>query len=179
MADVTITGLNNLTPSNNTYVPISNGTTTGKAIYNPVPVGGIIMWSGSVASIPTGWALCNGQNGTPNLQDRFIVGAGSAYNPNDVGGVNTVTPTGTVGNTTLTIDQIPSHSHVIAGFYQNNVAARASAQIGIFSQNQAELAENRNTNSTGSGNAHTHTFTGVSQTNMPPYYALAYIMRTI
>lgn len=177
MADVTITGLNDLAPSTNTYVPISNGSTTGKAIYNPVPVGGIIMWSGSIASIPSGWALCNGLNGTPDLRDRFIVGAGTTYSPNNAGGSSTVTPAGTVGNTTLTIDQIPSHSHGISGYYQNNVEPAATAQIGIFSVPTNPLT--RNTNSNGGGGAHTHSFTGTSQTNIPPYYALAYIMRTI
>ena len=44
-----------------------------------VPVGGIIMWSGATNNIPSGWALCDGNNGTPNLQDKFIVGAGSSY----------------------------------------------------------------------------------------------------
>ena len=64
MADVTISGLPNLTPSANTYIPLSNGTTTGKALTNSLPgitpIGGIIMWSGTIASIPSGWALCNG-----------------------------------------------------------------------------------------------------------------------
>ena len=44
-----------------------------------IPKGGIIMWSGATTAIPQGWALCDGTNGTPNLRDRFIVGAGSTY----------------------------------------------------------------------------------------------------
>ena len=51
-----------------------------------VPVGGIIMWSGATNNIPTGWALCDGQNGTPNLQDKFIVGAGNTYAVDATGG---------------------------------------------------------------------------------------------
>ena len=57
--------------------------------YSPlygVPKGGIIKWSGAVADIPGGWALCDGTNGTPDLRNRFIVGAGDTYNPNDTGG---------------------------------------------------------------------------------------------
>jgi hypothetical protein len=98
------------------------------------PQGGIIMWSGPVASIPSGWLLCNGANGTPNLQDRFILGAGgTAYNPGEVGGSTSVTTTLngahdhsatlvasgahnhniTVNNHALTLDQIPPHSHTI------------------------------------------------------------------
>jgi hypothetical protein len=55
---------------------------------NGVPKGGIIMWSGGVNQIPEGWALCNGQNGTPDLRDRFIVGAGSGYAVGATGGIN-------------------------------------------------------------------------------------------
>src|SRR5690606_19832012 len=67
-----------------------------------IPVGGIIMWSGSIASIPAGWALCDGTNGTPDLRDRFIVGAGGSYAVGETGGAAQVT---------LTVDEIPAHSH--------------------------------------------------------------------
>lgn len=67
-----------------------------------MPAGAIILWSGSEASIPTGWLLCDGTNGTPNLQDRFVVGAGNSYNPGDTGGANSVT---------LTSNQMPNHTH--------------------------------------------------------------------
>jgi hypothetical protein len=53
---------------------------------NQVPSGCILMWSGSIASIPTGYYLCNGQNGTPNLQDSFVVGAGNTYGVGNNGG---------------------------------------------------------------------------------------------
>jgi len=185
MADVTITGLNALAPSTNTYVPISNGSTTGKAIYNPVPVGGIIMWSGSIASIPSGWALCNGQTVdnqvTPNLQDRFIVGAGSAYAPSNTGGASAVTPAGTVGDTTLTTAQIPAHSHSTLIKTCGSEVAGYGLQAGSGSfQNRIYVTGGSTaTSSTGSDGSHNHTFTGTSQTNLPPYYALAYIMRTV
>ena len=48
--------------------------------------GGIALWSGSIASIPTDWALCDGTNGTPDLRNKFVVGAGDSYNPADAGG---------------------------------------------------------------------------------------------
>lgn len=69
-----------------------------------VPTGMIAMWSGSIANIPAGWALCNGTNGTPNLQNRFVVGAGDTYAVGTIGGVNAVT---------LDETQIPSHTHTI------------------------------------------------------------------
>ncbi|MDR9392671.1 MAG: hypothetical protein RI554_11670, partial [Trueperaceae bacterium] len=60
------------------------------------------MWSGSVVSIPSGWLLCDGTNGTPDLRDRFIVGAGGAYTVNDTGGADSVQLSGS---------EMPSHSH--------------------------------------------------------------------
>ena len=64
--------------------------------------GMIILWSGSTANIPSGFVLCNGSNSTPDLRNRFVVGAGSTYSPGNTGGANTVT---------LSTAQIPSHSH--------------------------------------------------------------------
>jgi microcystin-dependent protein len=72
------------------------------SILYAVPAGVITMWSGSVASIPLGWVLCNGSNGTPDLRDRFVVGAGNNYSVNATGGADSVT---------LTTNQIPSHTH--------------------------------------------------------------------
>ncbi len=54
-----------------------------------IPPGFIAIWSNSIASIPPGWTFCNGANGTPDLRDKFIVGAGSTYNPDDIGGNTT------------------------------------------------------------------------------------------
>ena len=63
-----------------------------------VPTGFIGMWSGSASTIPTGWALCDGTNGTPNLTDRFILGAGKAYQPGATGGTATATPSVAAGS---------------------------------------------------------------------------------
>jgi microcystin-dependent protein len=67
-----------------------------------MPAGGIIMWSGSTASIPTGWLLCDGTNGTPNLQNRFIVGAGDTHAPGATGGAD---------STSLAETNLPTHTH--------------------------------------------------------------------
>lgn len=76
------------------------------AAYN-VPRGAIVMWSGSVTQLPTGWVLCNGLNGSPNLQGKFIVG----YNPNDPE-YNGIGNTGGSDYVTLGIDQMPAHNHI-------------------------------------------------------------------
>lgn len=92
---------------------------TGGSQASVVPRGGIILWSGSIASIPTGWQLCDGTNGTPDLRNRFIVCAGDTYAVNDTGGTaqypqndtsvnNTVhTPGVTVCQDNPVVDVIP------------------------------------------------------------------------
>lgn len=70
-----------------------------------MPAGAIIMWSGSIASIPAGWKLCDGTSGTPDLRDRFIVGAGNGYTPGDTGGAASVA---------LSAAQMPAHSHSLS-----------------------------------------------------------------
>ena len=156
-----------------------------------IPIGGIIIWSGSTSSIPSGWAFCDGSNGTPDLRDRFIVGGGGSYVQNSTGGTNSVT---------LNTTQIPSHSHTgntnSAGSHRHHTVRHAqdnggSNSIAYDSQNgysdqyvlqgHSSTANKWNTNSTGS---HTHTLNinntggGQSHENRPPYYALAYIIRT-
>lgn len=70
-----------------------------------IPSGVILLWSGSIASIPSGWVLCNGANSTPDLRDRFVVGAGTSYAVNATGGANTVT---------LDATMIPAHTHSLS-----------------------------------------------------------------
>ena len=90
-----------------------------------VPTGCILLWSGSTTSVPSGWALCNGQTvakvdgsgnvTTPDLTNKFVVCAGTSYAVGATGGAASNTPTITVTNqaVTLTSNQMPSHSHVI------------------------------------------------------------------
>lgn len=146
------------------------GDTFGSKSSGTVPVGGIIMWSGSTA--PTGWALCNGQNGTPDLRDRFIVGSGSNYSIGATGGANTVT---------LTVNQMPSHNHPItdpghfhsAGPFvpggQSSVGGGGGVSSGAITLN----TDTKQTGITGTNNAGG----GQAHENRPPYYALAFIMR--
>lgn len=81
-----------------------------------LPVGIIALWRGSIATIPTGWNLCDGTNGTPDLRDLFILGAGSTYNPGDTGGSATHTHTGTTDGHTHTISGPPDFWQSGAGF---------------------------------------------------------------
>lgn len=98
-----------------------------------VPVGLIAMWSGSAANIPSGWALCNGQNGTPNLTNRFIVAAGGDYAVGDTGD-----------------GSIPSHSHG-AG-----TLAAASGGAHTHTASSGSAGAHTHSGSTNSTGAHTH-----------------------
>ncbi|PKM69186.1 MAG: hypothetical protein CVU95_00975 [Firmicutes bacterium HGW-Firmicutes-2] len=143
-----------------------------------VPVGVITMWSGSIASIPDGWALCDGTNGTPNLRNRFIVGAGSSYVVNATGGLDSVS---------LTVAELASHNHVAStnttGSHYHKLANSGSAgTIAGRSDLVAYNSINANMRTSTDGD-HSHTVTinnegsGASHENRPPYYALAYIMK--
>jgi hypothetical protein len=137
-----------------------------------VPRGGIVMWSGSASAIPAGWWLCDGANGTPNLVNRFVVGASGTYAVGATGGsadaiVVAHTHTGTTASDGI-------HSHTLPGQYlQNNAAGGGIASgSGVGVGTATDLA-----------GTHTHTFTtdstGASgvNANLPPYYALCFIMR--
>jgi microcystin-dependent protein len=161
---------------------VSEVVTAGEFVgHGTIPLGGIIMWNGT--SVPDGWVLCNGGNGTPDLRGRFIVGTGQStatdlretvnpsYSIGDKGGYNRYA---------LLTNEMPSHNHTalygrgvrhndsgenytpISGFDKGNVT-----QISTAARSQRD-GDGGQTNDTGSGYAHE---------NRPPYYALAFIMR--
>jgi microcystin-dependent protein len=137
-----------------------------------VPIGGIIMYYGATSDIPEGWALCNGDvydtttgKRTPDLRDRFIIGAGHNYAQNITGGSTTKT---------LAAANLPGHTHSYAdnGFTADN---RNAATIALNNTgwlgNPTSPVPTRNTDS-GSG------LNNTAFDIMPPYFALAFIMRT-
>jgi len=121
------------------------------------PSGGIIMWSGSVSNIPNGWTLCDGTDGAPDLQDRFVVGAGSQYAVGDTGGSDEVT---------LTEAEMPSHNHTIDATDSNDTGGSGSNHAKTVPTSGLEYTYN--SGSVGSDQAHE---------NRPSYYAVAYIMK--
>ncbi len=140
-----------------------------------VPAGVIVIWSGSIVNIPDGWALCDGSNGTPDLRDRFIVGAGSSYSVGATGGsISHTHGVGSyaVGNHTLTIAEMPAHTHTYYAVV-NDESAKSWYESGGSWPNA------KTTSSTGGNQPHNHPFTGISGSadSRPPYYALAYIMK--
>jgi len=159
--------------------------TTAFVLANGVPSGAIMMWSGTIATIPSGWYLCDGTNGTPNLTNKFIIGADA-----DDGGAAKTSITGSATQTGGSKDAIVvSHSHTAstasAGAHVHNYETRAFNFAGVdtsrsYSGSGTSIYSSAQTLSAGS---HSHTVTvdsaGSSGTNanLSPYFALAYIMK--
>lgn len=156
-------------------------------VAGPVPKGGIIMWSGT--SIPAGWQLCDGTNGTPDLRERFIVGAGGD-NSAVTGGAYTVNSSGGNANKdiTLTIDQMPKHRHnqftknggIHSHKYNDQTVSREDVNGSNFNnQGINGVPDNQRTTEDGGEHQHEIEFDGKDQPfdNRPPFYALAFIIK--
>jgi len=191
MADVTISSLTNRQPNSSAVFPYSEGGTTYNASLNQIiptqiiPTGVIVMWSGSIASIPSGWALCNGSNGTPDLRNQFIIGASV-----DVSGQSQTGVTGDNTKTGGSADAIVvSHTHPFSISGSTSTGGDHSHSGGCSSGATGSGPGVRpySVTNTGTAGAHSHSFSGSGTTsatgstgtnaNLPPYYALAYIMK--
>jgi len=114
--------------------------TTGR-----IPSGGIIKWSGAIVDIPAGFVICDGNNGTPDLRNNFVIGAGDTYNPADTGGTD-------------------SHVHSGDSGHHHDFYAGGDIQSGSgYSQSSTQGQDVGPTGSSGT---------------LPPFYALAYIMKS-
>jgi hypothetical protein len=147
---------------------------TAPASGTTFPAGGIIIWSGAIGAVPSGWYLCDGTNGTPDLRNRFIVGAGSTYSVGANGGsADAITVTHTHTATTTTTDT--GHTHSIGtsaqtGIVQGGGLSGYSTSGGTSGSNTALniTATTTNANAGTSG----------TNANLPPYWALAYIQKS-
>jgi microcystin-dependent protein len=158
-----------------------------------------LIWKGAANQIPSGWVLCDGNNNTPDLRSRFVVGASASggYSVGAQGGSDSVT---------LSTSQLPSHTHGDGTLATGNPSTSLTGSInrisecfnaygntsGIFTKIPSQFSP-----ITGSSSpspvagvsidaTHTHDVTGntgsagsgSSHENRPPYYALCYIMKT-
>jgi microcystin-dependent protein len=182
-----------------TGVRFSDSTVQSTALPNNT----VAFWSGSIATIPTGWQLCDGTNGTPDLRDLFLVGAGSTYGVGDTGGVAQVVlaapelaghahpaslstgPAGTHNHPGTTTNTQANHTHPFNAVRSPGPRAIGTAG-GNYGRRPATGAGGAHNHpvSTGPNGAHDHTLTlsigdvgaGDAHENRPPYYALAFIM---
>ena len=164
---------------------------TSTAATSPFSSGMILIWSGSIgqiSSIAGGWVLCDGSNGTPDLRDRFVIGAGNAYSVAQTGGsadavivthTHGATSTSTSTSTTTATDS--GHQHTIYGGSGAASGSNAGAVYNIYTANSGVgYANITASTSTSTTTATSIAYAGVSGTgkNLPPYYALCYIMKT-
>jgi hypothetical protein len=143
-------------------VPYATVAKTAETVLtSPVPSGLISMWSGAISTIPAGWKLCDGTNGPPDLRDRFVVGARQ-----DDSGIAKTNVSGSLAQTggeafhTLTIAEIPAHTHSVQ-IFPNPIGGGNGSDLrrGVYTGE---------TGATGGGGAHN---------TLPPYFALAFIMK--
>lgn len=161
--DATINGENvlEIVAGQNVNITQEGGTLTISAFgggLGGVPSGCILIWSGAADNIPDGWALCDGEEGRPDLRDKFVLGAGEKHAVGETGGSEEVT---------LTVEQMPAHSH--------NVGAPSNTYNGTSGTNFAGWMQQGYANYTTRtsdqiGNSKPHP-------NMPPYYTLCYIIK--
>lgn len=197
---------------------------------NAFPAGIICMWSGAINAIPQGWALCNGANNTPDLRDRFVIGAGSSYSVDSTGGSKDAVVVSHSHPFSTTTENAGVHNHGFSGSTgsagshshsgstsgvgnhshpyvepRSVTVQRGTRNIGNFSGisragastgGAGAHSHSLNINSAGSHNhsfsgttnnagSHNHSLSGTTDTvgesgidkNLPPYYALAYIMK--
>ena len=136
-----------------------------------IPSGGIIIWSGAANAIPSGFVLCDGNNSTPDLRNRFIVGAGDSYSVGNTGGSNTATDTVSISGSDTVNISVSGTTGGGGGSYTAGLSLAGGSTL--------------------SAAGHTHSFSGsgsdtvsisgsdtVSVDTRSPYYALCYIMKT-
>ncbi len=185
--------------TNTLNVPNISGNGSGLTGIESFVTGMIILWSGAANNIPTGFVICDGNNSTPDLRNRFVVGAGDSYSVGNSGGSNDVT---------LSTSQLPSHDHSFSGsqshdhgyaFAQgsggsigNNFGSSGILNLAQVGGRLAELEQSGGNDGqdlrgfTADTGDKTVTISGTSGStgsgaaieNRPPYYALCYIMKT-
>lgn len=163
-----------------------------------IPSGLIVMWSGTLATIPDGWYLCDGSNSTPDLRDRFIYGASAGVDPGGTGGsLQHLHPVGTLANDAVTagtpagtLDSVSAgtpagtindHTTTVALLAGTGTTLLTGPTTHTFTG--SALAGHAHTFSGSALGAHNHTITGSTANNvsgdaLPPYFKLAFIMKS-
>ena len=169
---------------------VENSSSSSTPTGSNIPIGGIIMYSGLFADIPTGWALCDGSNGRPNLHHKFIRGTAVHTEIGDTGGTNDNTVVAhthdfTISQTVVTTEPSGKHEHDFTQYDWWDGAVSPGTGLLILNNSSTHDEE------TSEAADHAHTLTIPEQSgatdseggegagqNMPEYYTLAFIIRT-
>jgi hypothetical protein len=152
-----------------------------------IPTGLVIWWYGSIASIPSGWQLADGTNGTINLRDKMVVGAGtgSSYTPGDAG-TGSHTPTGsvTIAGHVLTVAEIRGHYHEYYDRYASTngtdyySSGGSYTSYAVITHYDASTGDSNIGKATADAHGHTGSTAAIDAfVALPPYYALAFIQK--
>lgn len=150
-----------------------------------LPVGSVIWFKGADNEIPPGWKMCTGQAGTNDWRDRFVIGAGGAYDVGDTLGPatwnGTITPTGTVtiGNHVLTTAELPVHTHTYTEYFPNNVGSQGGAGNDAV-RSLASRSSAINMQSEGDGpHGHTGSTASINAIDPRPLYYALYLIKKV
>lgn len=154
-----------------------------------LPTGAIMIWRDSTITIPTGWYVCDGSSylgkTTPDLRDRFIVGAGDTYDVGDTGGTGawdcTITPTGsiTIGDHILTTAELPVHSHTYTSYSNPKTLLDGSGNVHFNAVSATNVIVGEQSVGGGSHGHTGSTITFEAIDSRPQYHSLYYIMKCI
>lgn len=164
-----------LTPANSAFLKVLRGTIV--AYTGQVDSEGFVI-DNSTHKSRDDWHACDGNYGTPDLRDRFILGAGPSYNYGSQGG-GVFSCTVEVGGHKLTVEELPSHTHdtEIDQVGNKGYVGGGWGSIVYNDGNESNIWKHMKTKETGGNKSHTHPATVKSPNLMPPYYALLYIMK--
>jgi hypothetical protein len=137
-----------------------------------IPSGVILMWSGTLANIPSGWKLCDGSEGTPDLREKFLMGARAGQNPGTTGGAVNKTTAGHVHAQT-----VHAHSVTLSGNTNPDATTGGNITGASLSQTGHSHAVTLSGNTNNSAVADTGTKTDSIADIRPPYYEIAFIMK--
>jgi len=180
LADSTFFSVTNMGSGSGFDADMIDGLHVADLIANVLPVGSIIWFKGTDAQLPPGWKIMNGQTGTSDLRDLFVIGAGGSYDAGDTQGAFSTPISGSVsvGLHTLTGDEMPLHTHGYVDRSDNlsSTISGASTPAGVG----GETSTNRTTASAGGGQGHGHPGSSIVLNNLncvPPWYALYLIKK--
>ena len=141
-----------------------------------VPKGSIIPWYGLIKDIPSGFALCDGKNGTPDLRNRFLVGAGSSYNLGNSGGFDSIA----IKKENLPSDGLNAFGYSCVGHYCTWGQGNFGERSGEYMANPSKDGSNGWQDYfyfTAFSSLLSNNWKGIPLDNRPPYYAVYYIMK--
>lgn len=139
----------------------------------PIPAGTIVVWSGTAEEIPSGWLLCDGTNGTPNLIDRFVMGGEVPGETNNGAHTHSLASSGDHAHTLLSV----THYHILERYGSLNIRRPYVGSSSTDARTRDTSRNGGHTHNSSLSGSHDHSGNLNATTVTPPCYALAFIMK--